>query len=78
MSAADHAGMDCCDHGKGGSEQKSACKPGMACFAGASALPAVSVEIAALIFDGVDLTQAPMRTLPSHPPDRTLRPPIAL
>ena len=70
--------MDCCDHGKGGSEQKSPCRPGMACFATASVLPATSVEIAALIFDSVDLTRAPTRTLQSHPPDRTLRPPIAL
>jgi hypothetical protein len=78
IAATDHAKMDCCDHGKGGSDQKAPCKPGMACFATAAALPAASAEFAAVTFDRADLAQAPTRTLQSRPPDRTLRPPITL
>jgi hypothetical protein len=78
MLAAGPGKMDCCDHGKGDPEQKAPCKPGMACFATANVIPVASVDIVALSFDSVDLTQAPMRTFQSHPPDRTLRPPIAI
>lgn len=78
MTAADHGAMDCCDHGKSGSDQKAPCKPGMACFATAAALPAASLEVAVVTFDRIDLRVAPARTLQSRPPDRTLRPPIAL
>lgn len=78
MAVADHAKMDCCDHGKGGSDQKAPCKPGMACFATAAALLVSAVEVAVIAFDRADLAQAPTRVLPSRPPDRTLRPPIAL
>lgn len=78
MAMADHAKMDCCDHGKGGPEQKAPCKPGMACFATAAALPAAIVEVAVVSFDRPDLWAAPGRTLLSRPPDRTLRPPITL
>jgi len=78
MSMADHAKMDCCDHGKGGPEQKSPCKFGMACSATAAVLPAASIEVVVATFDSADLVQAAMRALQSRPPDRTLRPPIAL
>ena len=76
--AVDHAKMDCCDHGKGDPDHEAPCKPGMACFATAAALPAAAVEVAIVTFDTADLTQAPPRALQSRPPDRTLRPPIAL
>lgn len=76
--AADHAGMDCCDHGQGSSDQTAPCKPGMACFATAAALPAASVDVATIAFDEADLFQAPTRALASLPPDRDIRPPIAL
>lgn len=78
MSAADHATMDCCDHGAGGSEQAPLCKPGMACFATAAALPAASVDLAIITFDGVGPFRAPTRMLASLPPDRDIRPPIVL
>lgn len=78
VSAADHAGMDCCDHGQGSSDQTAPCKPGMACFATAVALPAASIDIAIVAFDATDLFQAPTRALASRPPDRDIRPPIAL
>jgi hypothetical protein len=74
---ADHAAMDCCDHGRGGSDQKAPCKPGMACFATATALPAASIDLAIITFDGAGPFRAPMRTLASRPPDRDIRPPIA-
>lgn len=76
--AAGHATMDCCDHGKGSPDQKAPCKPGMACFATAAALPAAGVDLAIITFDSVDPFLAPTRTLESHPPDRDIRPPIAL
>lgn len=76
--AVDHGKMDCCDHGKGSPDQSPPCKPGMACFASAAALPAASAEVAIVTFETVDLTQAPARALQSRPPGRTLRPPIAL
>ncbi len=78
MAAADHGKMDCCDHDKGGPDQKAPCKPGMACFATAAALPVTGAEVAVVTFHSADLDQAPTRTLQSHSPDRTLRPPIAL
>lgn len=78
MAAADHGKMDCCDHGKGGPEQKAPCKPGMACFATAAALPAATVEVAVVTFGRLDLWATPGQMLPSRPPDRTLRPPITL
>jgi hypothetical protein len=79
MMAADHAGMDCCDDDdKGAPDQKAPCKPGMACFATAAALPAASVVFAAIAFDRNDPAPTPTRDLQSRPPDRTLRPPIAL
>ncbi|MFA7263028.1 MAG: hypothetical protein WC068_08405 [Caulobacter sp.] len=78
MSMADNAEMDCCDHGKGAPDQTAPCKPGMACFATAAALPAASVDVATIAFDQADLFQAPTRTLASLPPDRDIRPPIAL
>lgn len=78
MSAADHATMDCCDHGAGGSEQTPPCKPGMACFATAAALPAGGVDLAIITFDSVDPFRPPTRALASLPPDRDIRPPIAL
>lgn len=78
MTATDHAGMDCCDHGNSGPDQKAPCKPGMACFATAAALPAACVEVTVVTFDRVDLRVVPARALQSRPPDRTLRPPIAL
>jgi hypothetical protein len=77
MSAAAHANMDCCEHGNGGSEQKAPCKPGMACFATAAALPASSVEVAVVSFEPLAPVQSSTRALQSIPPDRTLRPPIA-
>ncbi|MBI5941902.1 MAG: hypothetical protein HY859_15915 [Caulobacterales bacterium] len=76
--SADHAGMDCCDHGQGSSDQTAPCKPGMACFATAAALPAASVDVAVVAFDEADLVQAPARALASLPPDRDIRPPITL
>ncbi|MCF8504123.1 MAG: hypothetical protein K9G59_04350 [Caulobacter sp.] len=76
--AVDHGAMDCCDHDKGGSHQKIPCKPGMACFATAAPLPAASVDVAIVAFDEADLFQAPTRALASLPPDRDIRPPIAL
>lgn len=78
MASADHDKMDCCDHGNGGPGQKAPCKPGMACFATAAALPAAALEVDVVTFDTADLTQAPPRALQSRPPDRTLRPPIDL
>ncbi len=75
--AVDHDAMGCCEHGKGG-PQKAPCKPGMACFASAAALPVVSDEAPVVAFDRIDLRVVPVRLLPSRPPDRTLRPPIAL
>lgn len=77
VSAADLAMMDCCDHGDGGPEQ-APCKPGMACFATAAALPVASVELATIAFDGLAPFQAPTRALASRPPDRDIRPPILL
>ncbi|MFZ5669007.1 MAG: hypothetical protein ACOY4K_05910 [Pseudomonadota bacterium] len=76
VGAAGHQAMDCCDHGKGTPDQPAPCKPGMACFATAAALPATTVEIAVVRFDRIDPPAAPARALPSRPPDRTLRPPI--
>lgn len=76
--AADHDKMGCCHDGQGGSDQKTPCKPGMACFATAAALPAAGVETFVATFDRIDLTVAPARILPSRPPDRTLRPPITI
>jgi hypothetical protein len=73
----DHDAMGCCDHGKG-NPQKAPCKPGMACFGTAAALPVVSAEAPVVAFDRVDLQIVPVRVLPSRPPDRTLRPPITL
>jgi len=78
MSAAAHAKMDCCDHGKGGSGQTPPCKPGMACSATAAALPAASPETIVVTFYSADLVQTPLQALQSRPPDRTLRPPIVL
>ncbi len=78
MSAADHATMGCCDHGDGGSGQTAPCKPGMACFATATAPPAASVDLSIITFDGVDQFRAPTRALASLPPDQDIRPPIAL
>jgi hypothetical protein len=76
--AVDHDAMDCCDHGQGSSDQTAPCKPGMACFATAAALPAASAGPAVVAFDDADLFQAPARALASRPPDRDIRPPIAL
>lgn len=42
--AVDHQAMGCCEHGKGGGDQPAPCKPGMACFATAAALPPAAVE----------------------------------
>lgn len=78
MSMADHAKMDCCDHGKGGPDQTAPCKPGMACFATAAALPSGGVELAIITFDSIEPFRTPTRTLASLPPDRDIRPPIAL
>jgi hypothetical protein len=78
MTAADHADMDCCDQGHGAPDQKAPCKPGMACFATAAALPDSFVEVAIITFDRLDFRAPPGRMLPSRPPDRTLRPPITL
>lgn len=76
---ADHNEMGCCDHGEGAPDQKAPCKPGMACFATPAALaPAAGLEVAVVAFDSIDLALAPTRALPSRPPDRALRPPIAL
>jgi len=77
MSAADHATMDCCDHGAGGSEQTAPCKPGMACFATTAALPVASPDLATMSFDSVDPFRGQTRALQSRPPDRDIRPPIA-
>lgn len=76
LSAADYAEMDCGEHHGGAPDQKSACKPGMACFATAAALSAASVDVAMIAFDGADPFHAPMRALASRPPDRDIRPPI--
>lgn len=78
MLMADHAKMDCCDHGKGGPDQTAPCKPGMACFATAAALPSGGVELAIITFDSIEPFRTPTRTLASLPPDRDIRPPIAL
>ena len=75
--AVDHAAMGCCDHDQGSSDQTAPCKPGMACFATAAALPAASVDVAIVAFDEADLFQPPTRALASRPPDRDIRPPIA-
>lgn len=74
--AVDHAAMGCCDHGQGSSDQTAPCKPGMACFATAAALPAASAEPVVVAFDEADLFQTPTRALASLPPDRDIRPPI--
>lgn len=76
-TAVDHAAMGCCDHDQGSSDQTAPCKPGMACFATAAALPAASVDVAIVAFDEADLFQPPTRALESRPPDRDIRPPIA-
>ncbi|MCF8506374.1 MAG: hypothetical protein K9G59_15790 [Caulobacter sp.] len=78
MTAVDHAEMGCCDHGQGSPDQTAPCKPGMACFATAAALPAGGVDLAIITFDSVEPIRAPTRTLASLPPDRDIRPPIAL
>ena len=78
MPAVDHAEMDCCDHGEGGREQTSPCKPGMTCFATAAALPVASVEEEFDTFDRVDLAQAPKRPLQPRPPHRAIGPLISL
>ena len=80
MSSADasHASMDCCDDDKGAPGHKAPCKPGMACFASAAALPAAAIDVLAITFDHGVLAATPTRMLLSRPPDRTLRPPISL
>lgn len=76
--AADHGQMDCCDHDKGGPDDKAPCKPGMACFATAAALPTAGVETLFVALGDADLFQAPTRAPASRPPDRNIRPPITL
>lgn len=78
MTAEHHGPMDCCDHDAGSSDRQAPCQPGMACFATAAATPAASLEVAPHLFDQADLVLTPTPALPSRPPDRTLRPPIAL
>ncbi|MDO8297223.1 MAG: hypothetical protein Q7T19_12385 [Caulobacter sp.] len=76
--AVNHAGVDCCDHGQGSTDQTAPCKPGMACFATAAALPAASIDLSLISFDDPDPVRPPTRVLTSRPPDRDIRPPIAL
>lgn len=66
----------CCDHGK--SDFAKSCKPGMACQTSVTATVLPSETAAAVMVAVVqaDIMSGVARAPASHPPDRTLRPPI--
>lgn len=76
MDCADMAVDPCCDHGQ--SNLGKSCKSGMPCQASATAplLPTEAEAVLVVAMAHADITSGVDRAPASHPPDRTLRPPI--
>lgn len=75
-NCTDMAADPCCDHGQ--PDLGKDCKSGMSCQASVAA-PLLPTEVAAevvVVFVHADVAHGVARAPTSHPPDRTLRPPI--
>lgn len=66
----------CCDHGK--PDFGKSCKPGMPCQASVTApvLPPEAATVVVVAVVQAEVSPGVARAPASHPPDRTLRPPI--